>query len=663
MNRGFVKGEASKNIETHTVGFIDKETEKMCRISYSKGGIHIPANINTTSYISLEGISQPTHHDHSLIWSNKEGDIHIKKPTKESLNLYNTITPQGYSKVNDTIHLNDSNLGAIGQGSIQFKKSEVEFGASSELQFDYGTNTLLVSNMAPFDKSASMNFKVYDTKNVLQNVMTFQQNNDIYSDFNTEYECKYTNVTINLDKTPIRNCSFLGFNGSQNNNYIRPVNDAKGCVYTTGGQGSFPFDTPGNVIIQPNYQNGCIVFPTASEQENFKETMVIKDKLVSINPSRTSHKTFIEFDAQDDTRRVNIHGQENDTGIWSLVHTSEQNLEFQYYENEEKITSKTPTQILTLQKETKNKAFSYVNRNLCFYNDNIDSTLFRKQLNNSIIYIHHNITHYALSNSSVFHEYGIYEFTNRHLFFQFADTPNCIAFKVSQEIDFQSVIGMEFSNNLYIANQSSFSFIMNVNFVDVFFDNEHENSQQNLISFTNADTYTSYANGVSGFLASATGNFKNQANLSDINLVNLDEALPVVRKCYSNSDSTVVGVIGRIEKNENFVQRPYFWGAFGTTLYDRDEPRVVVASSGFVGMWVVVVNDNDEKIEYNTGDLLTSHSSGAAIKQGDDIIRSYTIGKLCVDSSFDQDNTESTSQYTTGDGYVLELKSVSLLLS
>ena len=388
---------------------------------------------------------------------------------------------------------------------------------------------------------------------------------------------------------------------------------------------------------------------------NFKETVVIKDKVVSINPSRTTHKTFIEFDASDDTRRINIHGQEGDTGIWSLVHTSEKNLEFQYYENESAIGA-TPTQILTMKKETKSKAFSYVNRNLCFYKEDLtNDSIFRKPLQSNSIFVHFSNNSVNLSNSSLSFEYGTYEFTNRHLFF--VDVSNSLTFQVNQESDFQSVIGLEFDSNntTYKSTQEDFSFVMNVNFLDV-------NSQKNLIYQTSTNAYTSYANGFSGFLAVATGEFRNQANENNINLVNIDESLPVVTKCTTNSDPSVIGVIGRVEKNENFVERPFFWGAFGTTLLDRDYPRMIIASSGFVGIWVVVQND-EEKIEYAVGDLLTSHSSGAAIKQNDTIVHSYTIGKLVVNSSVSDsiNETENTSQYDLGDA-VLELKGVSLLL-
>ena len=184
----------------------------------------------------------------------------------------------------------------------------------------------------------------------------------------------------------------------------------------------------------------------------------------------------------------------------------------------------------------------------------------------------------------------------------------------------------------------------------------------------NQTEYSAYLNYYSGFLAIAEGGFRNQANQGSLNLVNLEDCSPVIRKCSEPQDPKVVGVIGRMEKNGNFVNRPFFWGAFGTTLVDRSEPRIFVSYTGFVGAWVVVNDDNGEDIRYETGDLLTSHSCGALQKQHDDIVHSYTVAKFIVDSYADTERpnqTENTDSYRiTQNGVVitLELKGVLLML-
>ena len=660
MQRGLLRGDASKIIETQIVGVVDREKDSICKMSFSDNELQVSHPIFTKSYISFESNDTPNDNSYAMMWSNQKGEINIRKPNELPLNLFDISRPLGYSIHNDEIHDTQTILPNQGQGSIQFKKNKYEFGASSQFQYNYGTNTLLVSKLAPYDTNASMNIQIYNSLGTqLNNVMTFTNS----TDYNTEHECLFQNVTINISNAPIRNCTFIGFDGTGNNNYEKSIGDGRGCIYTSGigTNQNYPFNNDGNIIIQPNYENGSIVFPTASEQDNWKNTVIIKDKHVSINPSRTTHSTFIEFDAQSNTRRMNIHGQEGDSGIWSLVHTNEKNLEFQYFENEEAL-NQTPSQTLTMRRITSENAFSYNNKHLCEIEDSID--MFHTFLQNSTIFVFHENNSFSFSNNSANYSPGPYNVSNRELFF--SAHHQSLAFYVPHSPSFQSVSNMIYENSHWIASHSQFSFYSNLSYLDI--SNNTQNVQQNYITYTSRDAYTTYANSFSGFLASATGFFKNRTNDNDINLINIDDANPMVTKTSTFQDPSVVGVIGRIEREDTYIDRSFYWGGFGTTLYDRSYPRVVISSTGFVGAWVVVseiIDNQQTTYSYEIGDFLTSHSCGALTKQSDSIKYNYTIAKLLIDSVADPEaylQTENTSQFVTEDEIVLELKGVMLLL-
>lgn len=678
MQRGFLRGDASKNIETQIVGILDRDADSICRLSFSNNELEVSNPLFAKTYISLENIDEPVDTQRATIWS-RSGEIHIKKPNAPSINLFEILTPFGYSNAGGHIHNKEAHLPTIGQGSIQFKKNESQFGATSRFQYNYGTNTLLVSKIAPFNSNAELEFQVHDNDNSLKSVLSFYRtvtrDETGYSGTGvteTEFECLFKDITINISNAPIRNCTFIGFDGTNNNDYRTPIDDARGCIYTSDSDGRFPFDSTGNIIIQPNNQGGCIIFPTASEQANWKNTVVIKDKYVSINPSRENDSEhFIEFDAQSHTRRLNIHAQEGDTGIWSLVHTTGQNLEFQYFES---TTDEAPSQTLTMKRITRDNAFSYNDKHLCEYElGNINDDLFYKNIQNSPLFIHiHNNSSYSFSNDINNSTYiGTYSFENRELNFTFASVLNSISFYVPHSPNFQSIHNMIYENSHWVATSSQFYFTTLSNFINVSFDNDDSFIQHNLLVYGNNNNYTAYANSYSGFLASATGRFKNTVEEGDINMISFDDANPLVTKTNTYQDSAVVGVIGRIEKNDETINRTFFWGGFGTTIQDRSLPRVIISSTGFVGAWVVVNEDidNTNNIEYNVGDLLTSHSCGALIHQTqngykDKAIYSYTIGKLVVDSVADVNadlQSENPSAIFIGT-IMLELKGIMMLL-
>jgi len=662
-SRYFAKGDIFKQIEVNGIGIIDKSTNEMTNITFSNKALEINNDIVTKSYISFHPNSEPKNNSYATIWVNNKNEINIKKPNKDSLNLYDIITPQGFSQTIDQTHFNDSNLGNFGKGSIQFKKNETEFGASSELQYDYGNDILLASNIAPLENKIS--FKVLKD-GVYNDVFHFGNAENKYD---TNFQCTFTNTTVDINKSKIRNCGYIGFSGNRNA-YANDVsnNEEQGSIYVTGNDiqnKQFPFNNPGNVIVQVKADRNVIFSTKSSDTNKYKETFVIKNKKISINPNKGNDQTFIEFDAETETRRMNIHGQEGNDGIWSLVHTPENNLEFQYFENTTNLNNNNITQTLTLRKETKNNATNYLNRNLCFLEE---SPLFRTVLNNnSIIFIHNLNNKYYLSNNSNLEIINTndnyddtYEVNSNHYNFYIDDYSN-IKFFVPNSRDFTSVINMIYVDSHWIPNSNSFSFIGVKRFISL-------DSQPNIILYTQISEsdfiYTGYSNSYSGYLASSTGVYHKN---TDNDLMNLENALPKVIKTNNEKDPSIVGVIGRIEKDENFTSRPYYWGAFGTTLFSQNFKKTIIASSGFVGMWVVTNDGSSDNIEYNVGDLLTSHSCGAAILQkdggsNDTIVKNYTIGKIAIVGSLDNETVEPTENPIVINNILLTFMGVHLLL-
>lgn len=660
MSKPLQQGDSSRLIETRIVGVFDDVSRSACKIVYSNDELNINTAIYTKSHLSISPLySTPLNkNSNAIIWANSSGEINMRRSDGGVINLFDSTNPLGYSNYNGDTHNRDSKLPDVGQGSIQFKKNQYSLGASSQFQYNYSSNVLLISNIAPLTPIDSLNFQIGNT-----NVITLQN-------IDNEDCCQFKNVVIDVNKNPIKRCSYLSFEPTASN-YINQRHDEIGAIYTSlGNTGSYPFEKTGNILIQP--KAGCsITFPTTSLTEitNWKNTVIIKDDNVSINPSRGTKQKFIEFDASSHTRRMNIHGQDGDNGVWSLVHTSQTNLEFQYFQNG--IVNDYPSQILTMKNTTTENAYSYTNKHLCELSG--DDVTFNKELS-GIIYIHNSSNSYYFSNDSQHYtkdyNYCIY---SRNAVFNFSTDSeyNSIAFySPNSSMLTPTISSMVWQSSYWVATSNSFSFTMNINFLDVIFDNNSEYKQQNVIHFSRQNEYTAYDNYHSGFLAGSTGNFKNTSNDNNINLVNFDDANPVVEKVSRICDNTVVGVFGRMEQSEN-IERPFFWGGFGTTIYGRDKPRVVITSTGFVGMWVVI-NDGVE-ITYQNGDLLTSHSCGAAIKQTTSllsgttnchIIYDFTIGKIIVNSESSSYSLYQSENPGTRDidGVTIELKGVMLLL-
>lgn len=679
MNRHFARGEASKSLETNMIGLLDGDD--VCKISFEKGVCNISSHVHFDGHIAL-GISNdtPEPSDNTVIWADKDGHVNIRNSLNHSINLFNVTAPLGYSQTNETDgHFIDSELTSTGRGSIQFKKNAYEFGASSQLQYDYGTNTLLISNIAPFESNTGMTFKARDENDTLHEVMKFQPKSTGGGSGADPYDATFIttfhDTTIDLQNQNIYKCGFLGFESLTTHDFKQSSGSARACIYSTSDPGnettfSEPFTKADNIIIQPKNDNGSVTIPTASNGSNFKKTFVVSDKVVKINPSTNDDdQRFVEFDSND-TKRINIFGQNHDESVWSIVHTITGDLEFQYRNS----TDFTTEQKFIFRNVVNDKLYQTPHYTWCAMDDDYyDTNMFRTHITNEPVYIHHNNSKYTFSHSST-HRMETETYTaNGFMSFIFPSFENSIAFYLPNSNGFSSISNMVYDhdNSTWVAQSSHFSFHIDTHeFINVYFDNNSLYNQESLLVYDRLQNengeykYTSYVNSFTGFLASSTGVFNN--NDSDIDFVNIDEVIPTIQKTNNSQSKSVIGMMGRAEKSQNGLERVIYNGQIGTSVQANAYPRMSVIRSGFVGMWVVSKLGEDN-INYEVGDLLTSHECGAAIRQctgsdyndADYTVRNYTIGKVTV---VDTGEVESTAnEYPINNGSI-RLMGVMLML-
>lgn len=138
-----------------------------------------------------------------------------------------------------------------------------------------------------------------------------------------------------------------------------------------------------------------------------------------------------------------------------------------------------------------------------------------------------------------------------------------------------------------------------------------------------------------GLIVVSTGTY---CGLDGSDEATIDEAIPVVELSSHARDSRVFGVISRMEpvsppSGGGCSSRIFRLGSLSFSIPRLDDDRlarVVVNSGGEGGILVCGVNG-----EITNGDLLvSSHLSGLAMRQGDDIVRSCTIAKSTCSFSF-----------------------------
>jgi hypothetical protein len=130
-----------------------------------------------------------------------------------------------------------------------------------------------------------------------------------------------------------------------------------------------------------------------------------------------------------------------------------------------------------------------------------------------------------------------------------------------------------------------------------------------------------------GKIVRSTGNYKNLDNKS---IIDINDSVPVVELCDFIMEKSIFGVISSIE--ETTKKREFKIGNLKfTRKKEKKDIKVVVNAVGEGAIWIL--DYYGEKLE--NGDLITSGPNGYGIKQNDDIIRNYTVGKITCDCFFD----------------------------
>ena len=173
-----------------------------------------------------------------------------------------------------------------------------------------------------------------------------------------------------------------------------------------------------------------------------------------------------------------------------------------------------------------------------------------------------------------------------------------------------------------VKNESELTFISNSGTTTQFTDTLYES----LLNFTGSHTVSTiisnndFNEDLIGHIVISTGKYQDLDNSEEIRI---SEAIPIVALSIKEKDTRIFGVIADFEeKNKNTRQFK-----IGTLVFNKDKKiddiKLVIHSHGEGGLLVCDYNGS-----ISNGDLLcTSPIPGLAMKQDDDIIRSYTVGK------------------------------------
>jgi hypothetical protein len=164
------------------------------------------------------------------------------------------------------------------------------------------------------------------------------------------------------------------------------------------------------------------------------------------------------------------------------------------------------------------------------------------------------------------------------------------------------------------------------------FTGQHRCVPENSILLENVNDYV-------GLLVESTGKYDNILDVDeDINnrhTPTINECQPIVSLCKISKSKKVFGVISAKEESKR-SDKPftrYFGVGFMMScegLPEQNTPRLFINSLGEGG--VKVCNQNGD---IENGDLLCSSDiEGYAMKQDDDILRNYTVGKATMDYKF-----------------------------
>lgn len=130
-----------------------------------------------------------------------------------------------------------------------------------------------------------------------------------------------------------------------------------------------------------------------------------------------------------------------------------------------------------------------------------------------------------------------------------------------------------------------------------------------------------------GYIVVSDGTYANLDGVSTKPTIN--EALPRVTLSTMPNQKSVYGVISDAE-DENSNERHYSNGSF-VSVFEKSDTRLVINAVGEGGIWVT----NTSGSIFNGDYITSSEVPGLGCRQGDDIMRSYTVAKATQDCAFD----------------------------
>lgn len=133
-----------------------------------------------------------------------------------------------------------------------------------------------------------------------------------------------------------------------------------------------------------------------------------------------------------------------------------------------------------------------------------------------------------------------------------------------------------------------------------------------------------------GKIVIATGEY---SDLDNKHQVTINEAVPIVALCTTARDKRVFGVIS--DEEDDRMDRNFHFGYLRFTLKKRRRCRkITVNSVGEGAIWIC-----DENGSLENGDFITSSSiPGLGMRQDENYVAPWTIGKITCDCSFEKDS-------------------------
>ena len=158
-----------------------------------------------------------------------------------------------------------------------------------------------------------------------------------------------------------------------------------------------------------------------------------------------------------------------------------------------------------------------------------------------------------------------------------------------------------------------------------------------------------------GLIVSANGNYISPDQNNDSNVlmgkeaIQINNSLPMVELTTQAMDKKVFGVISNAEEVGS-RSRSFGKGAWGMMISKPiGDDRLIINSVGEGGIWVSNINGNFENGDYITSSVIP----GYGMKQNDDLLHNYTVGKITMECSFNNSEAYQMKPIThEGQSYI-----------